>query len=208
MSWSLDIERSYLISGSVSGSGQLDLTYEVDSASLNFQGLMAQSFDCVFISAQRSFVLDISGDSEQVRLSGVYDPDAGTFSPKITHIGGKSWLDAALHGIALNQTHDFDESTIQLAPHFKVPVQPSRCLRHTTNTWPRTASRCRQRCRQAQNRSNQRSSRCAFRRQPSTCVMCQSTRKWKWKLIGEVSRQAASTSPTGRSRRLSRAATW
>jgi len=119
MSWSLDIERSYLISGSVSGSGQLDLTYEVDSASLDFQGLMAQSYDCVFISAQRSFVLDIHGDSEQVRLAGGYDPDAGTFSPTITHIGGKSWLDAALHGIALNQTHDFDESTIQLAPSFQ-----------------------------------------------------------------------------------------
>lgn len=119
MSWSLDIERSYLISGSVSGSGQLDLTCEVDSASLNFQGLMAQSYDCVFISAQRSFVLDIHGDSEQVRLSGGYDPDAGTFSPTIAHIGGKSWLDAALHGIALNQTHDFDESTIQLAPSFQ-----------------------------------------------------------------------------------------
>lgn len=118
MTWSIDIERSYSISGSVSGTGQLDLSYQVDTATLDFSGLMAQSFDCVFIAAQRSFALDIAGDTEQVRLSGGYDPEAGTFSPTISHPSGPSWLDAALHGVALNQTHDYDESTIQLAPSF------------------------------------------------------------------------------------------
>jgi hypothetical protein len=119
MSWSITVERTVSVTGSVSGYGQLDLELSVDTATFELDGSLAQSFDCVFISGSGNVSsLDISGDTESVRMSGGYDPDNGTFEPSITVTSSKPWIDDVLHRVKLDQDHQYQDDTITLSPSF------------------------------------------------------------------------------------------
>jgi hypothetical protein len=119
MSWSITVERTVSVTGSVSGYGQLDLELSVDTASFELDGSLAQSFDCVFISGSGNVSsLDVSGDTESIRMSGGYDPDNGTFEPSITVTSSKPWIDDVLHRVTLDQDHQYQDDTITLSPSF------------------------------------------------------------------------------------------
>ena len=116
MSWTVTIERTYSITGSVSGSGQLDLDYSIDQATIDFSGSLAASFDCVFIQGSDTFNLDISGDTEQVQLSGAIDASSTSWSPTFTPRGARTWVDDIAHRIRLDQMHQFQDDTLTLSP--------------------------------------------------------------------------------------------
>jgi len=129
MSWTVTIERTMSVSGTVSGHGQLDLDLSVDTATLEVNGSLAASFDCIFISGSISVGgFDISGDTENVRMSGGYDPDNGSFSPNITPLGGTPWIDDILHRVALNGDHQYQNGTLTVNPSLDSSgsSQPSR----------------------------------------------------------------------------------
>ena len=117
MNWTILVERTVTVNGQVSGFGQLDVDLSVDTATIDVNGSLAASFDCVFISGSMSVMdFDISGDTEQVRLSGGYDPDNGRFAPEITTLSGKPWIDDILHRVKLNGTHEFQDNTLSVSP--------------------------------------------------------------------------------------------
>ena len=117
MSWTVTVERTMSVSGTVSGQGQLDLDLSVDTATLDVNGSLAASFDCIFINGSMSVAsFDISGDTENVRMSGGYDPDNGNFSPTITPLGGTPWIDDILHRVALNGDHQYQNGTLTVSP--------------------------------------------------------------------------------------------
>ncbi|MEM1205298.1 MAG: hypothetical protein AAGN66_18865 [Acidobacteriota bacterium] len=117
MEWTVTIERTYSISGNVAGAGQLDLDLSVDEATIDMNGSLAASFDCIFISGSGNLSsFDLSGDTEQVRLSGTVDETAWTWDPTVTPRGAKTWVDDVLHRLALNQTHQYMDNTLSLAP--------------------------------------------------------------------------------------------
>lgn len=128
MSWTVTIERTMSVTGTVTGTGQLDLDLSVDTATFDFNGSLAASYDCVFIQGSDSFQgFDVSGDVEQVRMAGGYDPDNGTFSPTITQLGAKTWVDDILHRLKLNGQHQYQDDTITVSPSLDGPggSQPS-----------------------------------------------------------------------------------
>jgi len=117
MNWTVTIERTMSVTGTVSGTGQLDLDLSVDTATLDVNGTLAASFDCIFINGSINVQgFDISGDTENVRMSGGYDPDNGNFSPTITPLGGSPWIDDILHRVALNGDHQYQNGTITVSP--------------------------------------------------------------------------------------------
>jgi hypothetical protein len=103
MSWNVTIERTYDITGNVTGNGQLDLDYNVHTATIDIDGNFAWGQDCFWLSYDDSVTgFDISGDTEQVRLSGSYDPDSATWNPTRTVTGARSWVDDIAHRLKLD----------------------------------------------------------------------------------------------------------
>lgn len=129
MNWTVTVERTVSVTGSVSGYGQLDLDLTVDTATLDVNGSMAASFDCIFINGSINVSgFDISGDTENVRLSGGYDPDNGSFAPTITPLSGSPWIDDILHRVKLNGDHQYQNGTITVSPSLDAAAgaQPAR----------------------------------------------------------------------------------
>ena len=94
MSWNVTIERRYSITGDVVGNGTVDLTLDVVEATIEVDGNFAWGDDCFF--SEETFdrePFDISGDTEEVQLSGAYDPMAGSWEPTFTSTGDRSWLE-------------------------------------------------------------------------------------------------------------------
>jgi len=129
MNWTVTVERTVSVSGTVSGYGQLDLDLTVDTATLDVNGSMAASFDCIFIDGSINVMgFDISGDTENVRMSGGYDPDNGSFAPDITPLSGSPWIDDILHRVKLNGDHSYQPGTITVSPSLDAAAgsQPAR----------------------------------------------------------------------------------
>lgn len=103
MHWNVVIERSYTITGVVSGHGQLDLDLTVDTAILDASGQLYAQLDGFCQTQPQSIeALDIAGDIERIRLSGGYDPDNGLYEPQISTLDARTWLDDIFHRLALN----------------------------------------------------------------------------------------------------------
>ena len=103
MTWNVTIERTYDITGNVTGAGQLDVEYNVHTATIDIDGNFAWGQDCFWLSYDDSVSgFDISGDTEQVQLSGSYDPDSATWNPTQTSTGASSWVDDIAHRLKLD----------------------------------------------------------------------------------------------------------
>ena len=103
MTWNVTIERTYDITGNVTGAGQLDVEYNVHTATIDIDGNFAWGQDCFWLTYDDSVSgFDISGDTEQVQLSGSYDPINATWSPTQTSTGARSWVDDIAHRLKLN----------------------------------------------------------------------------------------------------------
>lgn len=103
MVWDVVIERSYTITGSVSGYGQLDLELTVDEATMDASGMLSAQLDSFCDSQPMTIAsLEIAGDVEAIQLSSGYDPDNGTYEPEISILDSRSWLDDIFHRLALN----------------------------------------------------------------------------------------------------------
>ncbi|MEM8930210.1 MAG: hypothetical protein AAGE94_03500, partial [Acidobacteriota bacterium] len=117
MSWTVTIERTYSITGNVSGSGQLDLELSVDQATFDLDGSLAASFDCIFIRGSGTVSsFDVSGDTESVRFSGAPPTDGGSWQPTVTPNGSKTWVDDVLHRLKLSMEHEYQDDTLTLSP--------------------------------------------------------------------------------------------
>lgn len=104
MTWTVTIERRFSISGDVVGSGQLELDLDVEEATIDLSGNYAWSDDCVFSEDPIDPPLvqfDLSGDIEEVRFSGPYDPLTQDWQPTITPRGARTWVDDVLHRLQL-----------------------------------------------------------------------------------------------------------
>ncbi len=125
MTWNVTIERSYDITGSVTGAGQLDLEYTVHTATIDINGNFAWGQDCFWLSYPDSVSgFDISGDTEPVRLSGSYDPNSGTWNPTRTSTGARSWVDDIAHRLKLDSQLIYGSSpppTHSLSPSLQGP---------------------------------------------------------------------------------------
>ena len=125
MTWNVTIERSYDITGSVTGAGQLDLEYNVHTATIDINGNFAWGQDCFWLSYSDSVSgFDISGDTEPVRLSGSYDPNSGTWNPTRTSTGARSWVDDIAHRLKLDSQLTYGSSpppTHSLSPSLQAP---------------------------------------------------------------------------------------
>lgn len=121
MNWTVTIERSYSITGDVTGSGILELDYDVQDATIQASGNYAWSDDCIFeedpMSGLENF--DLAGDIEQVLLSGPYDPSSGTWQPTVSPRSGPSWLDDVLHRLQVNGAN-----TDYLEPPYQPVLMP------------------------------------------------------------------------------------
>ena len=125
MTWNVTIERSYDITGNVTGSGQLDLEYNIHTATIDIDGNFAWGQDCFWLSYDDSVNgFDISGDTEQVRLSGSYDPVNATWNPTRTSTGARSWVDDIAHRLKLDSELIYGSTpppTHTLSPSLQAP---------------------------------------------------------------------------------------
>ena len=107
MSWDITIERTYDITGNITGNGQAELTYTINTATIDIVGNFAFGVDCYWLSYDDNIIdFDISGDTENVQLLGVFDPINYTWQPNQLISGDKSWLDSVLHRLRLNATEN------------------------------------------------------------------------------------------------------
>ncbi|MBY6205009.1 hypothetical protein [Halomonas denitrificans] len=109
MNWTVTIDRSYSITGNVTGSGTLELDYDVLDATIQASGNYAWSDDCLFFEDPMSGLenFDIGGDTEQVLLSGPYDPSSGSWQPTVQPRSGSSWVDDVLHRLQVNGANTY-----------------------------------------------------------------------------------------------------
>ncbi len=122
MLWNLTIERTVAVTGSVTGTGQLDLELSVDTATLDFNGSLTFGVDCVDFHGTDSFQdFDLSGDVEEIRMAGGYDPVGWRYEPTITPLGATTWLDEILHRVALNGGHQGTDDTVFVNPTLDPP---------------------------------------------------------------------------------------
>lgn len=104
MLWSVTIERTYSITGTVTGPGELELDLQVDTATIDLGGTFGESGDCRGESFSASVGgVDISGDTELVTLSGAWTPGQTTWSPTVSPRDGSStWLEEIAYRLEID----------------------------------------------------------------------------------------------------------
>ena len=111
MEWDVTIERSFRIEGIVAGSGQLDVDFVVEYATVGIDGNYTHDTDCFWDAWSDSFSgFDITGsdESESVLLSGGYNPDGRIFTPTVTH-QDEPWVKAAANRLQIYYQPDVVE---------------------------------------------------------------------------------------------------
>lgn len=134
MSWDVTIDRTYAITGQVTGEGELELDYDVHTAAVSVSGNYAWSDDCIFIEDPISGLdgFDLSGNIERVRLSGLVDPITGVWTPEINPREAETWVDDILHRLRINgaATDTFPPFVPSLDPAGSTQPSPQRHNRY------------------------------------------------------------------------------